>query len=141
MTRTSLRSIAGLLVLTVVGGAFADDRVETAAGIVEGTTGPNGIRSFKGIPFAEPPVGELRWKSPQPVKRWQGIKMAQVFASAPIQNPSLSTMMGVPPRFSEDCLYLNVWTPATVRPTPNIGQLKALDAYYAWRREQAKKQR
>src|SRR5262249_15391029 len=74
--------------------------------------GPNGIRMFKGIPFAEPPVGGLRWRPPQQVKRWQGVKTTQAFAPAPIQNPSLTSMMGIPPRFSEDCLYLNVWTPA-----------------------------
>jgi para-nitrobenzyl esterase len=113
MTRTSLRLIAGLLAsLTAVAGACADDRVETAAGVVEGTTGPNGIRSFKGIPFAEPPVGELRWKPPQPVKHWQGVRKAQAFASAPIQGARLAIMMGVPLNFSEDCLYLNVWTRA-----------------------------
>ena len=112
MTRSSLWAIVGVLALNLVAGAFTEDRVETAAGIVEGTTGPNGIRSFKGIPFAEPPVGELRWKPPQPVKRWQGVKTVQAFASAPIQDPRLSTMMGLPPRFSEDCLYLNVWAPA-----------------------------
>ena len=72
MTRTSLRAIAALLASTVVAGVFADDQVETATGIVEGTTAPSGIRAFKGIPFAEPPLGDLRWRPPQPVKRWQG---------------------------------------------------------------------
>jgi para-nitrobenzyl esterase len=87
-------------------------RVETASGVVEGTRGPNGVRIFKGIPFAEPPVGGLRWKAPQPVKRWQGVKAANAFAAAPIQNRGMGGMMGIPDNYSEDCLYLNVWTPA-----------------------------
>jgi len=61
---------------------------------------------FKGVPFAAPPVGELRWKAPQPVKKWEGIRQATEFAPSPIQpgNPISGK--------SEDCLYLNIWTPA-----------------------------
>ncbi|MDO6430327.1 glycoside hydrolase family 31 protein [Flavitalea sp. BT771] len=61
---------------------------------------------FKGIPFAAPPVGDLRWRAPQPVKKWNDVKQAVSFAPAPVQG-------GNPPSGkSEDCLYLNVWTPA-----------------------------
>jgi para-nitrobenzyl esterase len=112
MTRISLRAIAALLTSTLAAGALTENRVETASGIVEGTMGPKGIRIFKGIPFAEPPVDDLRWRLPEPVRRWQGLKVAQVFAPAPIQNPGMAAFMGVPANFSEDCLYLNVWTPA-----------------------------
>jgi para-nitrobenzyl esterase len=61
---------------------------------------------YKGIPFAAPPVGELRWRAPQPAAKWEGVKQVIKFASAPMQggNPSSGK--------SEDCLYLNVWTPA-----------------------------
>ena len=72
-------------------------------------TGNSGRRSsciIKGIPFAASPVGELRWRAPQPVKKWDNVKQATKFAPAPMQG-------GNPPSGkSEDCLYLNVWTPA-----------------------------
>jgi para-nitrobenzyl esterase len=70
------------------------------------------VASFKGIPFAAPPVGELRWKAPQPVKAWSSVKTADTFAPGCIQDTRLATMMGGPQNFSEDCLYLNVWTSA-----------------------------
>ena len=79
--------------------------VKTDDGTVQGTI-ENDLRVFKGIPFAAPPVGDLRWKAPQPVEKWDGVKEATEFAPSPYQpgNP--------PAGKSEDCLYLNVWTPA-----------------------------
>lgn len=71
-----------------------------------------GVASFKGIPFAAPPIGELRWKLPQPVKPWSGVRKADAFGPAPMQNRASSLLMGGWSRVSEDCLYLNVWTPA-----------------------------
>ncbi|WP_417942301.1 carboxylesterase/lipase family protein [Flavobacterium sp. RS13.1] len=66
----------------------------------------DGLLVFKGIPFAQPPVGILRWRAPQPVKKWDGVLQANKFAPGPFQG-------GNPPSGkSEDCLYLNVWTPA-----------------------------
>ena len=80
------------------------------------TTGPitgdehDGIRSFKGVPFAAPPVGELRWKPPQPVKPWTEPRLCVKFGPAcPQQGKDLYGPVG---ETSEDCLYLNVWTPA-----------------------------
>jgi para-nitrobenzyl esterase len=66
----------------------------------------NGLAVFKGIPFAAPPVGGLRWRAPQPAEKWDGVKQVTEFAPSPYQpaNP--------PSGKSEDCLYLNVWTPA-----------------------------
>jgi len=75
-------------------------------GVVKG-----GIASFKGIPFAAPPVGALRWKAPQPLQPWTGVKKADAFAPAPMQSAGLAFLMGSG-KVSEDCLYLNVWTPA-----------------------------
>ncbi|MBL8750296.1 MAG: carboxylesterase family protein [Planctomycetes bacterium] len=72
----------------------------------------DGVTSFKGIPFAAPPVGALRWKAPQAVKAWTGVKDASRFAPACLQDPMFSRLFGGPPETSEDCLYLNVWTPA-----------------------------
>lgn len=77
--------------------------IKIEGGKVEGTV-ENGINVFKGIPFAAPPVGELRWKAPQPVKPWEGVKRADKFAPGSIQNQKLEQ--------SEDCLYLNIWTTA-----------------------------
>ncbi len=82
-----------------------------SGGKIEGAV-VDDIAAFKGIPYAAPPTGELRWKPPQPVKPWVGIKKLDGFGPAPIQDHSLAAKMGISPDFSEDCLYLNVWTPA-----------------------------
>lgn len=73
----------------------------------------NGIASFKGIPFAAPPVGENRWRSPQPVVPWSGVRKADAFAPACMQDTAFAARLGAPTATREDCLYLNVWTPAT----------------------------
>jgi para-nitrobenzyl esterase len=72
----------------------------------------NGIAAFKGIPFAAPPVGDLRWKAPQPVKAWTGVKAATTFGASCLQDTTFVKLFGAPELISEDCLYLNVWTPA-----------------------------
>jgi para-nitrobenzyl esterase len=72
----------------------------------------SGIASFKGIPFAAPPVGPLRWKAPQPVKPWTGVKQATAFGASCMQDAMFPRLFNAPPAMSEDCLYLNVWTPA-----------------------------
>ena len=80
------------------------EQVKIEQGIVQGTI-ENGLRVFKGIPFAAPPVGEFRWKAPQPTEKWDSVLQTTEFAPAPIQS-------GNPPSGkSEDCLYLNIWTP------------------------------
>ena len=62
--------------------ALAADRVKTANGIVESTATPkDGVRSFKGIPFAQPPVGDLRWPEPKPAANWTGIRNADRFGA------------------------------------------------------------
>ena len=87
-------------------------RVKTANGIVEGVAEQSGIHSFKGIPFAAPPVGELRWKEPQPVKAWTGVRKADKFGPRAMQRAVFGDMGFRSDGLSEDCLYLNVWTPA-----------------------------
>ncbi len=79
--------------------------VKVAEGLVQGTT-ENGLTVYRGIPFAAPPVGELRWRAPQPAEKWAGIRQAVQFAPGPIQ------AWGPQEGKSEDCLYLNIWTPA-----------------------------
>jgi para-nitrobenzyl esterase len=90
----------------------SSNQVTLKTGAIEGLVLENGMRVFKGIPFAEPPVGPLRWKAPQPVKPWPDVKSAKEFGPAPIQDQLLPALIGVPKNHSEDCLYLNVWTPA-----------------------------
>jgi para-nitrobenzyl esterase len=93
--------------------AFAADRVKLAGGTIEGT-GPqaSGLREFKGIPFAQPPVGSLRWSPPQPVKKWSGVRPATAFGPRCMQQSLFGDMNFRSNGMSEDCLYLNVWTPA-----------------------------
>lgn len=71
-----------------------------------------GIQKFFGIPFAKPPVGDLRWKAPQPVGNWSGIKETKKFGPRAVQAPVFGDMDFKSDGVSEDCLYLNVWTPA-----------------------------
>lgn len=87
-------------------------RVKINNGIIEGTAESSGIRSFKGIPFAQPPVDDLRWKEPQPVKNWTGIFKADHFGNNGMQKPVFGDMNFRAAKMSEDCLYLNVWSPA-----------------------------
>lgn len=106
-------SLSALLVLfAAFAFAQAGLQVKTANGILQGTRDSVGIRSFKGIPFAQPPVGDLRWKEPQPPKNWSGVRMADHFGNQAMQKRIYSDMMFRSSGTSEDCLYLNVWTPA-----------------------------
>jgi para-nitrobenzyl esterase len=93
---------------------LADNRVMTTNGLVEGTveTG-SAIHSFKGIPFAAPPVGALRWKPPRPVTSWEGVRDADRFGPRAMQLPVFGDMNFRSNGMSEDCLFLNVWTSAT----------------------------
>jgi para-nitrobenzyl esterase len=104
--------ICGVMSMTLLLGA-SPDRVKTANGEVEGT-GPqaNGVRAFKGIPFGAPPVGDLRFAAPQPVKNWTGVKETTAFGPRCMQQALFGDMNFRSNGMSEDCLYLNVWTPA-----------------------------
>ena len=101
-----LFSLIAVLAVVAISCTTQDPtEVEVEGGTIQGTI-ENDLTVFKGIPFAAPPVGDLRWKAPQPVEKWDGIKQTTEFAPSPIQG-------GNPPGGkSEDCLYLNVWTPA-----------------------------
>jgi para-nitrobenzyl esterase len=100
------------LVATVVGhalwlGTATAAPVKVEGGLVEGVVEDN-LTVHKGIPFAAPPLGDLRWRAPQPVQKWQGVRKADKYAPGCMQS-----MGGPPPSgISEDCLYLNIWTPA-----------------------------
>ena len=104
-----------VIFLVSLGTALAADRVKIANGVLDGAgRDAAGVRSFKGIPFAQPPVADLRWREPQPPKNWKGVRGAAEFGPRCMQR----TGPGADYWFrsngmSEDCLYLNVWTPAT----------------------------
>ena len=101
-------------VLTLFAGAlFAQQpaRVNVAEGTLEGVN-ESGVKTFKGVPFAAPPVGDLRWKAPQPVAKWQGVRQAKEFGPNPMQESIFGDMNFGTKKMSEDCLYLNIWTPA-----------------------------
>jgi len=102
------------LLAAMHGAADADDmRVRTQSGIVEGVVDAD-VMSFKGIAYAAPPVGELRWKEPRSPGSWDGTRKADAYGNACIQTPGVSAKAGGDPGpLSEDCLYLNVWTPRT----------------------------
>ncbi len=114
-------AISGALVVAATRTipAAISDPVKTDAGQVSGITLPSGVRAFKGIPFGAPPVGDLRWREPQPVAKWTGVRKMENFASPCMQRPALqrqpvnvTTDLPDSPKPSEDCLYLNVWTQA-----------------------------
>jgi para-nitrobenzyl esterase len=106
--------LASLAICAAALPASAADRVKIANGIVESTTPPkDGVRSFKGIPFGQPPVANLRWREPQPVKNWTGARSADKFGPRCMQRTGPgSDYWFRSDGMSEDCLYLNVWTPA-----------------------------
>src|SRR4051812_6038579 len=111
-----MRLLTALLLLAACSTGFAQPaseppRVKTANGILEGIN-DSGVYIFKGVPFAAPPVGDLRWKEPQPVKNWNGIRKVSAFGPRAMQRPIYSDMMFRSDGVSEDCLYLNVWAPA-----------------------------
>ncbi|MGA3237834.1 MAG: carboxylesterase family protein [Bryobacteraceae bacterium] len=117
-----LRYYSTALLAATVGAAWAaepspnhhPDRVIVAEGVLEGT-GPQdktNVREFKGIPFAEPPVGKLRWSPPQPPAKWTGVRKAIAFGPRCTQQALFGDMNFRSSGMSEDCLYLNVWTAA-----------------------------
>jgi para-nitrobenzyl esterase len=106
---TKMRSIVLVLLAVMPHAAFAQiTEAKVTGGEVSGIA-DGGLSAFKGIPFAAPPVGELRWKAPAPVKPWSGTRKADAFAQACMQAPNTQ---GNTAPVNEDCLYLNVWTPA-----------------------------
>ncbi len=102
-----------LLITTLAGGmaiAQTPAPVKVEGGLLQGTV-EDGLTVYRGIPFAAPPAGDLRWRAPQPPAKWEGARQAAKFGP--------SCMQGRPPGaaaqgsgMSEDCLFLNVWTPA-----------------------------
>ncbi len=120
---TNLLSLLSLFICTILLLSFGTLRgqhrdafavqTQIAKGHIEGLYDTrNGLQRYLGIPFAKPPVGELRWKAPQPLEPWEGVKMTKNFGPRPMQSVVFGDMNSRSDGVSEDCLYLNVWTPA-----------------------------
>ncbi len=94
-------------------GRTADPLVTIETGKIAGINDSEaGLQLYLGIPYAKPPVGPLRWKAPQPAESWQGVRAAKAFGPSPMQTAIWGDMKFRADTLSEDCLYLNVWTPA-----------------------------
>jgi para-nitrobenzyl esterase len=92
--------------------AAISDPVRTDSGLVSGVPGSTDeVRVYKGIPFAAPPVGDLRWREPRPPSHWDGVRKADAFSPACMQQQRFAAAASGPAP-SEDCLYVNVWTAA-----------------------------
>jgi para-nitrobenzyl esterase len=105
------RLLTGLGVIALAASCGAAELALTASGAISGVREP-GLIVYKGVPFAAPPVGELRWRSPASTQPWAGTRKADAFAPACMQE-GVSMPGEAPPAVSEDCLYLNVWTPSS----------------------------
>src|SRR6185436_13646835 len=132
-----LLALCGVVALIERPAAMIPEQVKIDTGLLSGTAGTTQptVRTFKGIPFAAPPLGENRWKAPQPAAKWEGVRKAVEFAApcaagappagrgggrgpapgAAGANPPVAPAIVLPPREparAEDCLYANVWTSA-----------------------------
>ncbi|MCR4916408.1 MAG: carboxylesterase family protein [Prevotella sp.] len=118
MTKTfrtlAMMAVAGLAILSACSKKQATEvtlQVQTKYGILEGFE-EGGVKKFLGVPFAQAPVGDLRWKAPQPLQPWEGIRQAKAFGDDPMQPNIFGDMQFRGSGRSEDCLYLNIWTTA-----------------------------
>ena len=112
--RSGLPKTLLAMCLLVSSPSFADDLVAVTGGVVAGTTSDDlDVRIFKGVPFAAPPVGELRWRAPQPVPEWDSVFRADTWGTRCVQGDMFGPLVTRDTQMGEDCLYLNVWTPAT----------------------------
>ncbi len=116
-----MRLIAAVLGATLgfaaAHAAEFSSRVRTQAGVVAGATA-QGVLSFKGIPYAQPPIGRLRWRAPLPARPWKGVRQATRYGHDCMQLPFPADDAPIRTKPSEDCLFLNVWRPAGSSATP-----------------------
>ncbi len=130
MSPRSLRSLAAIILLAggcllthsqgaaqITFRTIPGDPIAVDGGAISGTFLPSGVKAYFGVPFAAPPVRENRWREPQPVQPWQGVYVANRKAPEciqPLRSSSIGQYFGEEAT-SEDCLYLNLWAPATAR--------------------------
>ncbi|WP_322474985.1 carboxylesterase/lipase family protein [Deinococcus sp. AB2017081] len=95
--------------------------VRTPSGVVRGVTLPSGVCAFRGLPYAAPPVREGRWRPPRPAPAWDGVRAADRFEHQAMQARVFGDMQFRNAGMSEDCLYVNVWTPAPAPASPDAG--------------------
>jgi para-nitrobenzyl esterase len=107
----SIFTISGLIVALLLPLLLPAQTTRIESGLIEGIM-ENGVEVYKGIPFAAAPIGDLRWRPPQPVEPWEGVLKANKFAPAAIQ-PNIKVLGYLDYGMSEDCLYLNIWKPDT----------------------------
>jgi para-nitrobenzyl esterase len=111
-TQAFSRVAVALAIVCLLEATSLTAQVRTQSGTVEGSAGKDGkILIYKGIPYAAPPVGELRWKEPQPAPKWEGVRKAREFGARCMQGRIYEDMVFRDAGPSEDCLYLNVWAP------------------------------
>ena len=117
----SFVALLGLAVASTLPLRAGGEEVKVASGMLAGSV-ESGVSSFKGIPYAAPPVGDLRWRPPQAVTPWPGVKSATTYGSdcAQLPFPGDAAPLGTPP--AEDCLVLNVWRPAE-RPRQGLPEM------------------
>src|SRR5580700_7447985 len=108
--RSPAMMVAGLVLFAAASASTSDPTVAVSGGRVQGRALSTAGAAFKGIPFAQPPVGDLRWREPQRVKGWTGVRQAADYGPACPQTDSGWNKLAAG-RSQEDCLYLNVWTP------------------------------
>jgi para-nitrobenzyl esterase len=112
MIRTLRLLLPAALAFTLAAHASNPLQIKTDKGKVEGALTTDGkVVAFKGIPYAAPPIGDLRWKPPMPAEKWKGVRPAKEFGSHCVQTGGYPDMIFHDPGESEDCLTLNVWTP------------------------------
>jgi para-nitrobenzyl esterase len=113
MTKFWSSLVAAILLVATVAlhAASSGPQLKIDTGTIEGKSDGK-VRAFLGIPYAAPPVGDLRWKAPAPAAAWTGVRKATEFGSRCMQGSVFSDMVFRDPGINEDCLYLNVWTAA-----------------------------
>jgi para-nitrobenzyl esterase len=119
LTLSLAAPLLALAALYLPANTMAQESVRLDTGLVkDAAPDASGIRSFKGIPYAGAPVGDLRWKPPVPAKPWDGVRNADTWGPRCVQSERLGPIDPLNPRMDEDCLYLNVWAPAKAASGP-----------------------
>jgi para-nitrobenzyl esterase len=122
MVRTTLAATALFVLVVAALPAQNQTAITESQGRLAGAVDAHGVRSFKGIPYAEPPVGDKRWTAPVAAGPWKGVRDASEFGASCFETSySPQSLFFIPqPQLSEDCLFLNVWTPAHAKKAPVI---------------------